>query len=195
MLRLAALNAPDRNAAVQASTTCVMSSAPGGAAPVEEALKILIAHDNASVKAITDNDGWEEIEFAVDSGASETVVGPDMLASIETKEGAQRRRGVTYEIASGERIENLGEKRFIASSENEVMRKLTAQVVDVNQPLLAVRGMVGTGHRVVFDSEGSYIEDKINGEYIPLHDDGKMYTLRLWACKESHEESFQRQGR
>ena len=31
-------------------------------------------------------DGWEEIEFAVDSGASETVVGPNMIFSTETKE-------------------------------------------------------------------------------------------------------------
>ena len=31
-------------------------------------------------------DGWEEIEFAVDSGASETVVGPHMIFSTETKE-------------------------------------------------------------------------------------------------------------
>ena len=154
-----------------------------------------IRDSNESVKTITDNDGWEEIEFAVDSGASETVVGPDMLPSIETKEGAQKRRGVTYEIASGDRIDNLGEKRFIASSDNEVMRKLTAQVVDVNQPLLAVRGMVCTGHRVVFDSEGSYIEDTISKEYILLHDDGKMYTLRLWACKEGHEKRFQWQCR
>ena len=34
------------------------------------------------------------------------------------------------------------------------MRKLTAQVADVSQPLLAVRGMTKAGHRVVFDEEG-----------------------------------------
>ena len=74
------------------------------------------------------------------------------------------------------------------------MRKLTAQVVDVNQPLLAVRGMVSTGHRVVSDSEGSYIEDKTSGEWMDLTDDGKMYTLKAWACREGIEKDFRRQG-
>ena len=31
---------------------------------------------------------WEEINMAVDSGATETVVGEDMLTSVETKEGS-----------------------------------------------------------------------------------------------------------
>ena len=136
---------------------------------------------------------WEEITLAVDSGASETVVGPEMLPNIETKEGAQQRTGVQYEIASGEMLSNLGEKEFIAVTENDVLRKLTAQVVDVNQPLLAVRGMVNSGHRVVFDSSGSYIEDKKTKEWLPLNDDGKMFTLKVWACREGKQQRFPRQ--
>ena len=45
---------------------------------------------------------WEEIELAVDSGAIETVVSEDMLTSIETTEGNAYKRGVQYEVASGE---------------------------------------------------------------------------------------------
>ena len=33
-------------------------------------------------------DGWEEVEVAVDSGASETVVSEDMVQSADLKEGA-----------------------------------------------------------------------------------------------------------
>ncbi len=47
--------------------------------------------------------------MGVDSGASETVVGPDMLASVDLKEGEQFRKGVQYEIATGELKPNLGE--------------------------------------------------------------------------------------
>ena len=43
------------------------------------------------------DDGWEEIEFALDSGATERVMGRDMLSSVEIKEGAARKRGVEYE--------------------------------------------------------------------------------------------------
>ena len=50
-------------------------------------------------------------------------------------------------------LDNSGEKKVVAMTGNEVMRKLTAQVADVNQPLLAVSGMVSTGHRVAFDDD------------------------------------------
>ena len=39
-------------------------------------------------------DGWEEVDFAIDSGATETVVGEDMLMRITTKEGPACKRGV-----------------------------------------------------------------------------------------------------
>ena len=61
------------------------------------------------------SDGWEEFEMAVDSGASETVVGPDMICSADIKEGAACKRGVVYEVANGVRIEKLGEKTFIGT--------------------------------------------------------------------------------
>ena len=60
---------------------------------------------------------WEEIEMAVDSGATETVVGDDMIKGEKTKPGEGTRRGVQYEVASGELIPNLGEKNFVAYGE------------------------------------------------------------------------------
>ena len=44
---------------------------------------------------------WEEIELAVDSGATETVVGVKMLAGVETEEGKASKMGVQYEVADG----------------------------------------------------------------------------------------------
>jgi len=44
---------------------------------------------------------WEEIEMAVDSGATETVLGGEMLKTVETKPGDASRRGVKYEVADG----------------------------------------------------------------------------------------------
>ena len=55
---------------------------------------------------------WECIEMAVDSGASETVVGVEMLQSVETNDGNASKRGVEYEVANGVRIPNVGEKKF-----------------------------------------------------------------------------------
>ena len=75
-------------------------------------------------------------------GATETVVGESMLTSIDTKEGSAYKRGVQYEVASGDLIPNLGEKRFVGICENGETRNMTAQVCDVNKALLSVKRMV-----------------------------------------------------
>ena len=86
-----------------------------------------------------DEQEWEEIEMAVNSGATETVVGENMLKNIDTKEGSAYKRGVQYEVASGDLIPNLGEKHFVGVCENGETRTMTAQVCDVNKALLSVK--------------------------------------------------------
>ena len=109
------------------------------------------------------------------------MVGEGDLLSIELKEGAASRRGTEYEVANGVRIPNLGEKRFIAYTEEGSMRSLTAQVCDVNKPLLSVRKVIAGGSRVVFDEEGSYIESKATGERTWLKEQGGMFMLKMWV--------------
>ena len=131
---------------------------------------------------------WEEIEMAVDSGATETVVGEDMVCSVAIEEGEASRRGVKYEVATGVQIPNLGEKKFEAVSEEGVKRGMTAQVCEVNKPLLSVHKVKKAGNRVVFedDEEGrdaSYIENKATGEKMWMKEKGGMYMLKLWVRK------------
>ena len=126
-------------------------------------------------------DGWEEIEMAVDSGATETVIGPEELNSVETKEGAAFKRGVKYEVANGVRIPNLGEKVFQGITGEGVARKITTQVCEVNKNLLSVSKVTKAKNKVVFDEDGSYIEDKVTGQRIALEEKGGMYTLKLWV--------------
>ena len=45
-------------------------------------LSILLTHHAKPVLSLNDLPEWEEIEMGVDSGATETVVGPDMLTGI-----------------------------------------------------------------------------------------------------------------
>ena len=56
----------------------------------EGQLRILLTHNAKSVMSLNDLPEWEEIEMGVDSGATEKVVGLDMLAGIETQEGTQK---------------------------------------------------------------------------------------------------------
>ena len=79
-----------------------------------EGVNTLIAITPEGVNTVEEMQEWEEVEMAVDSGATETVVGEDMIKGVETKEGEAARRGVQYEVASGELIPNLGEKSFLA---------------------------------------------------------------------------------
>ena len=132
------------------------------------------------INSITE-DGWEEIEMTVDSGASKTVIGVDMINSVELRDGPAKRRGVAYEVANGVRIPNLGEKRFVGTSDEGISRQIVAQVCDVNKPLLSVRKMVNAGNRVIFDRNGSYIEDPITGEIMSLEEKQGMYVLKLWT--------------
>ena len=81
-----------------------------------------------SLNSVT-NDGWEEIEMTVDSGASETVVGEEMIAAVATKEGQASRRGVVYEVANGVRIPNLGEKKFTGVTQGGVSRRTMSRFV------------------------------------------------------------------
>jgi len=124
---------------------------------------------------------WELIEMAVDSGATETVVSDEMLTSVETKESWGSKKGVEYEVANGETIPNLGEKKFHGVTENGITRNLTAQVCEVNKALLSVKKIIAAGNRVTFDEAGSFIEDKMTGEKIWLKDEGGMFMLKMWV--------------
>ena len=133
---------------------------------------------------------WEEVEMAVDSGATETVVGESMLPGVETKPGDASRRGVQYEVANGERIDNLGEKRFTCVGEEGYECNMKAQVCDVNKALLSVRRLTQAGNKVVFDPKGGYIENMETGERMNMQEKGGMYVLKLWV-----QRSFQGQAK
>ena len=125
---------------------------------------------------------WEEIEVALDSGATESVCREDMLTNVETVEGDAQRKGVQYEVADGTLIPNLGEKRFVAENELGIRRQMTMQVCDVSKALLSAHKVVKAGNRVVLDDE-SYVEDKQTGERMPLREEGGMYIMTLWVQK------------
>ena len=124
---------------------------------------------------------WEVLEMAVDSGASESVVSDEMLTRVTTVEGDAMKKGVQYEVADGTLIPNLGEKKFIAVSDNGVARQMRAQVCEVNKALLSVHRVVQAGNRVVFAASGSYVQDEHTGETMDLEEKGGMYMLKLWV--------------
>ena len=89
---------------------------------------------------------WVEIDVAVDSGASETVMSEKTLAGvIEITEGPACKRGVMYEVANGVQIPNLGERKFVGFIGDGIARGMTAQICAVNKTLMSVSKFTGKG--------------------------------------------------
>ena len=148
-------------------------------------LSPLLAIEPEGVNTFQEEGGWEAIEMAVDSGATETVVSDEMLTSVRIKESVGSKRGVEYEVANGIRIPNMGQKKFVGVSDEGTTRTITAQVCDVNKPLLSVKKVMSAGNRVVFDDEGSFIEDKATKERMWLTEQHGMFMLKMWVQKDS----------
>ena len=146
------------------------------------------------------SDDWIEVEVTVDSGACDTVM-PLRSCAFKILPSYQSKLGLEYEVANGESIPNLGEKRMtMCTNETSTQRNLTMQVAEVNRALLSVAKMVDAGNRVVFDKDWSFIEDLRTGERSTIQRRGGLYILETWVKARRSEGApppapFQRQGR
>ena len=140
---------------------------------------------------------WKKVSFCVDSGAGETVMNEDDLTEVPTKESWGSKHGQKYEVANGAVIENEGEKEFVGhvKAQNGSMKMWSArltrtQVAGVHRPLMSVKKMCRAGHTVVFDDEGSFVQDKATGDRMQIEEVDGEYVLETWV-----EVGFPRQGR
>ena len=84
-------------------------------------------------------------------------------------------------MANGIVVDNLGEKVIVGETTEGITRSVTAQVCNVNKDLLSVLKMTQNVQRVVFDNEGSYVEDKTTGHKTWMEETGGMFTLAMWV--------------
>ena len=84
------------------------------------------------------NSEWEEIEVAVNSGATENVMSPDTLKSVPITSGPAFVRGVEYEVANGVQIPNSSERKVVGHMGDGSMRSLVAQVCAADKSLMSV---------------------------------------------------------
>ena len=121
----------------------------------------------------------------MDSGAGESVCDEGDVPEAETKESWGSRNGQSYEVASGDEIPNEGEKKFTACAETlqgdySEEKAMTVQVCPVHRPLMSVKMVCRAGHRVVFDDEGSYVENKITLERLKIIEKDGEYVIDMW---------------
>ena len=103
-----------------------------------------------------------------------------MLAWIELMHSPKV--GTEYEVANGEVVHNLGEKKCIMKITEKAKDELEIafQVVeDIHKPLLAVSSIVAQGHKVVFAEKDAHIL-LTSGVSIPMRHVNGTYELDVW---------------
>ena len=131
---------------------------------------------------------WGQVEFIVDSGAGTTVSGPaDVKAVIASEPDPNK----NYQTANGDIIQHMGQS-FNAVTEEEQVKRKTAQVTEVDKPLLSVHQVVKHGSTVVFSPSQSYI-DTPGGQRLHMESAGNVYMLKMWVPKDQTP-SFQGQA-
>ena len=69
----------------------------------------------------------------------------------------------------------------IATQEWTSLKGGEFQVAPVHKTLLSVSKMLDNGHRVVFDTEWSYVEDIASGERTTLKRKRGLFVLQAWV--------------
>ena len=92
-----------------------------------------------------------------------------------------------YRLADGSTIPNKGYKNFVGVTEEGFKRTLRASVTDVDRPLLSVAQIVQNGSKVVFTSQGSYVENLKTRERLALEQKGGLFTLNMWIPREENQ--------
>ena len=124
---------------------------------------------------------WIEVEMTADTGACDTVIPKDMCASIPIKDSLQSLRGMEYEVANGESIPNLGERRCMMWTEDATsVKHINMQVADVHKALLSLSRCADMGFESRFGRTMGALIDEDTGEVIPLRRKGNLYVLRCW---------------
>ena len=150
----------------------------------EAAVKTLIELTSDSLNGLGENvEEWEEVEFMVDSGAGTTVIGPDNVKAVQASKPDPNK---SYKMANGDVIEHMGQKIFHAAAADEQLRRITAQVTEVDEPLLSVHQIVTHGSSVVFAPSGSYI-DTPGGQRLHMKSVGNVYKLKMWVPRDQAE--------
>ena len=165
--------------------------------PPRRDLSVMTQKNNPTISAVIPSpEEWVAIEVTVDSGACVTVMPAGMCMGISIFDNALSKAGVEYEVANGESIPNLGERRCeVMTPGSPTAKRITFQIAEVHKPLLSITACSDMGFDCYLGKEGGSLRDRISGEVIPLQRQGSLYTLRMWVRQDPHkspEQGFSR---
>ena len=142
-------------------------------------------------------DNGEYIEGTVDSGASDSVGDEDIAPDCEIVPSEASLEGVKYVSASGDVIENVGEKHILVETRAGHLRNLNLQMAKgVTRVLLSVSKICDAGNEVRFMRNGGYILNLETGEKDYFERKDGVYRMRLKIVGNGSKASgFPRPGR
>ena len=107
---------------------------------------------------------------------------PESMAPwVPMRESEGSRRGQTYLSASGDKLPNLGEKKFDMMTSEGKWAQATFQVAEVTRPLCSVSKMCDKGNRVVFELGGGYIEHIATGRRTKFTRENNVYVMEMYV--------------
>ena len=83
--------------------------------------------------------------------------------------------------ANGAKLANLGEKHFEVVTAEGNPAAATFQVAEVTRPLCSVTRICDRGNRVVFTSEGGYIENTASGVKTGFSRRNNVYVMEMYV--------------
>ena len=108
--------------------------------------------------------GWVEIEVTADSGACDTVMPRDMCEGFPVHESEGSQKGKVYEVANGQMIRNLGERRLLMMTEGSMRAKgIKFQICDVHKALLSLSKAADAGFESHLGKHGGWLQDSRTG--------------------------------
>ena len=146
-----------------------------------ERSKAMLSSAGAADPGTGDEGSWIEVELTADTGACDTVIPRSTCPGIPIQSSLQSLRGMEYEVANGESIPNLGERRCLMWTEGaDSARRINMQVADVHKGLLSLSRCADMGFESRFGRTMGALIDEETGEVVPLRRKGNLYVLRCW---------------
>ena len=126
----------------------------------------------------------KKLSITVDSGAVDHVTTKKVGDKLGTTETEASKKGMHYRAANGSQIKNHGACEAKGKTDEGTEVEMKFQVADVTKTLGSVRRMTQAGNRVVFDANGSYIENKRTGAKTKIHDETGEFKVDMWILQE-----------
>ena len=139
--------------------------------------------------------GAEFIEATIDSGASDSVANVNHASTCQVVPSSGSMEGVKYISASGNVIDNMGEKHVQVETINGKKRILNLQIADVTRVLLSVSKICDAGNTVTFTQNGGKIVNTSTGEEDHFARQDGVYRMKLRVIGDgSKTQGFTRPG-